>query len=62
MLASVVVGATTALVIGSVVNSVPANCVPVLVNGVTYQQCGSTWYQPQYIGTQVQYVVVAAPR
>ena len=24
-----------------------------------YQQCGSTWYQPQYVGTSVQYVVVS---
>jgi hypothetical protein len=28
------------------------------IGGVPYQQCGSTWYQPQYVGTQVQYVVV----
>jgi len=53
----------TAAVIGSIVNQPPANqnCVPVGVNGVTYQQCGSTWYQPQYAGEQVQYVVVAPP-
>ena len=25
-------------------------------------QCGSTWYQPQYAGTTVQYVVVNPPR
>lgn len=61
VVAGVVVGTTTALVIGAVVNSVPANCVPVLVNGLTYQQCGSTWYQPQYVGTRLQYVVVPPP-
>ena len=54
------IGATAA-VIGSIVNQPPANCVPVAVNGVTYQQCGSTWYQPQYAGETVQYVVVAPP-
>lgn len=61
--AAMAIGATAA-VIGSIVNQPPANqnCVPVGVNGVTYQQCGSTWYQPQYAGEQVQYVVVAPPQ
>jgi len=53
--------AVTNAVIGSIVRTVPAQCVPVSVNGVTYQQCGSTWYQPQYVGTSVQYVVVVPP-
>jgi hypothetical protein len=61
VVAGVVVGATTALAIGAITQSVPANCVPVLVRGVTYQQCGSTWYQPQYVGTVLQYVVVPPP-
>lgn len=52
----------TAAVIGSIVHSVPPSCSAVSVNGVTYQQCGSTWYQPQYAGTSVQYVVVNPPR
>jgi hypothetical protein len=54
--------AVTAAVIGSIVYTPPPNCVPVNVGGVAYQQCGSTWYQPQYVGTQVQYVVVVAPK
>lgn len=53
--------AVTAAVVGSVVRTVPANCAPVNYNGVVYQQCGSTWYQPQYVGTQVQYVVINPP-
>jgi hypothetical protein len=32
-----------------------------MVNGLTYQQCGSTWYQPQFAGTSTTYVVVAPP-
>jgi hypothetical protein len=32
-----------------------------VVNGVSYQQCGSSWYQPQYVGSQVTYVVVNPP-
>ena len=47
----------TAAVIGSMVRSVPAGCVPVNYGGVVYQQCGSTWYAPQ--GSQ--FVVVGPP-
>lgn len=49
--------AVTAAVVGSVVRSVPPSCVPVSYGGMVYQQCGSTWYQPQ----GPQYVVVNAP-
>jgi hypothetical protein len=49
--------AVTAAVVGSRVSTVPASCVPVNYGGMVYQQCGSTWYQPQ--GTQ--YVVVNPP-
>ncbi|CDY73661.1 hypothetical protein BGLT_03031 [Caballeronia glathei] len=54
--------AVTAAVVGSIARSLPAGCGPVMVDGVAYQQCGNTWYQPQYAGTETQYVVVAAPR
>lgn len=47
----------TVAIIGSMVRTVPANCVPVNYGGIIYQQCGSTWYQPQ--GSQ--YVVVNPP-
>ena len=53
---------TTAAVVGSVVNSIPPSCSAVNVTGVTYQQCGSTWYQPQFVGTTVNYVVVNPPQ
>jgi len=52
----------TAAVVGSVVNTLPPACSVVVVNGFTYQQCGSTWYQPQFVGTSTTYVVVNAPR
>jgi hypothetical protein len=52
----------TSAIVGSTVNSVPPSCVPVQVGAVLYQQCGSTWYQPQYAGTTVQYVVINPPR
>ncbi|MDN0085215.1 hypothetical protein QU487_21130 [Crenobacter sp. SG2305] len=54
--------AVTAAVVGSVVHSIPPSCTPVMVGNVAYQQCGSTWYQPQYSGTSVQYVVVNPPQ
>jgi hypothetical protein len=53
---------TTAAVAGSVVNSIPDSCSAVTINGLTYQQCGSTWYQPEFSGSSVTYVVVNAPR
>ncbi|SCK33665.1 hypothetical protein VAR608DRAFT_2986 [Variovorax sp. HW608] len=49
--------AVTSAVVGSIVNTVPPNCVPVNYGGMVYQQCGSQWYQPQ--GSQ--YVVVNPP-
>ena len=49
--------AVTSAIVGSLVPSVPPSCVPVNYGGMVYQQCGSTWYQPQ--GSQ--YVVVNPP-
>ncbi len=61
--ATVAAVAVTAAVVGSVVHSLPpSGCYPVQVGAVLYQQCGSYWYQPQYYGTTVQYVVVNPPR
>lgn len=61
-LAATMVVAGTAAAIGSMVSQPPANCVPVAVNGMTYQQCGSTWYQPQMSGSSTTYVVVNPPQ
>jgi hypothetical protein len=52
----------TAAVIGSMVNTLPPSCSSVIVNGIAYQQCGSTWYQPQFSGGNTNYVVINAPR
>jgi hypothetical protein len=49
--------AVTSAIVGSMVQSVPPSCVPVNYGGMVYQQCGSTWYQPQ----GPQYVVVNPP-
>ena len=42
----------TSAVIGSMVRTVPTNCVPVNYGGMVYQQCGSTWYQPRQSGEE----------
>ncbi|MFC0686269.1 hypothetical protein [Novosphingobium clariflavum] len=54
--------AVTAAVVGSIVRTIPPSCSTMVVNGISYSQCGSTWYQPQYVGSSVQYVVVNPPR
>lgn len=52
----------TAAIIGSVVNTLPPSCTTVIVNGIGYQQCGNSWYQPQFAGGNTTYVVVNPPR
>jgi hypothetical protein len=49
--------AVTSAVVGSLTRTVPAGCVPINYGGMVYQQCGTTWYQPQ--GSQ--FVVVNPP-
>ena len=51
-----------AATVGSTAYTLPSDCVAVVVNGVTYYQCGSAYYQPQFSGTTVQYVAVSAPQ
>ena len=55
-------GAITAAAYGSTVYALPSGCVTTVVNGITYQQCGSTWYEPQFDGTTTTYVVVSPPQ
>jgi hypothetical protein len=31
------------------------------VNGVTYNHCGGAWYQPQFEGSETNYIVVESP-
>ncbi|MBO9709541.1 MAG: hypothetical protein J7521_15145 [Caulobacter sp.] len=51
----------TSAAIGGTVTTLPSNCVTVFRGDLTYFQCGSVWYQPQYVGSGVTYVVVNAP-
>ena len=53
--------AITAAVVGSIVNTLPSGCTTVIQNGISYSQCGNVWYEPQYAGNNVTYVVVNTP-
>lgn len=55
--------AVTSAVVGAIIRpaQLPSSCVQVIRFDVTYMQCGSTWYQPQYQGSDITYVVVNAP-
>jgi hypothetical protein len=52
----------TAVAVGTVAHSLPPSCSSVRVGNAVYQQCGNTWYQPRYAGSEVTYVVVSPPR
>ena len=54
--------AVTSAALGSSVAVLPASCSTVVVNGIGYSQCGSSWYEPYYSGTTVQYMVVNPPQ
>lgn len=47
--------------VGTEVAALPPGCGSTYVNGVTYYQCGPTWYQPYFGGNGVYYSVVPGP-
>lgn len=47
--------------VGTVVPQLPAGCAAVVVNGVSYSDCGGIFYQAAYQGSNLVYVVVAKP-
>jgi len=49
---------TTAAVVGSYYYALPSGCSTVVMNGATYSQCGSAYYQKTWQGNDVAYVVV----
>jgi hypothetical protein len=51
----------TAIVVGTIVATLPPSCTTVIANGFTYHNCGGTFYQPRYSGSTVTYVVVVKP-
>ena len=63
--AAIAIGTTVAVtraVVGTRVYVLPSSsCELYLSGGTTYYVCGEDWYTPQYVGTQVTYVVVVRP-
>jgi hypothetical protein len=57
--AAVAVG--TAVAVGAMVSTLPPSCNTVVVDGVTYQNCGGTYYAPRYDGPNVVYEVISPP-
>ena len=53
--------AVTSAVVGSMIYSLPPSCANRLYGGVTYSYCNGVWYQPQYAGSSVTYIVVNPP-
>ena len=51
----------TAAAIGSIAYSLPPACHYQTITGVRYYNCGDVWYQQQYSGSQIVYVVVSSP-
>ncbi len=59
--AGAVAATAAAVAIGSRVAALPGGCSSVVVHGITYYNCGGTFYQPVYDGPNVVYVVVNSP-
>jgi hypothetical protein len=60
-------GVITGAVIGSTMTAAAfsaqaKSCSTLVVSGITYYQCGSSWYQPMTQGSQVTYIVVNPPK
>ena len=60
-------GVLAGMAIGSVMTAAAfsaqsSSCSSLSVNGMSYYQCGSTWYQPSYSGGNVTYIVVNSPQ
>lgn len=51
-----------ALAIGTAVAALPDDCTTAEIGGIYYHHCGNVWYEPEYRGTEINYVVVKPPR
>lgn len=43
------------------ITTLPCSVAPVTVSGAYYYDCGGTWYQRAYAGSQITYIAVAPP-
>ena len=60
--AAITGAAIGAAAVGSTYYALPPDCVVTVVNGITYNNCGGTWYEPQFNGTSTTYIVVDPPQ
>jgi hypothetical protein len=51
----------SAVPIGTVVQALPAGCTSMVVNGVSYSNCGGSFYEAAFQGNNLVYVVVPKP-
>jgi hypothetical protein len=53
----------TGMAIGSIIaaSTMPTTCTTIVTAGVSYRQCGSSYYQPFYQGDTLVYKAVASP-
>ena len=60
----VVVGTTAAAAApppATYVTTLPCKTVAIVANGISYYNCGDTWYQRSYAGSQITYMVTSPP-
>jgi hypothetical protein len=63
-IAGAVVGGITGAAIASsnqttVITTLPSGCATVIINGISSYNCGGVYYQPQYSGSSVTYVIIS---
>lgn len=58
-----IVAWSSAVAVGSIIAaaSMPTTCTTFVTNGISYKQCGASYYRPYYQGTTVVYKVVNSP-
>ena len=60
--AGMAIAGATAAIVGSYYNALPYGCSNYYYHASPYYSCGGAWYQPQYEGDDVTYIVVEAPQ
>ncbi|WP_444957871.1 hypothetical protein [Microbulbifer sp. ZKSA002] len=55
-------GTAAAVGVGGWLYTLPRSCVAVTVGNVTYEHCGSYWYEPHFVGGHIAYRPVRPPR
>ena len=53
--------AASAPVTTTYITTLPCQVNAVVVNGASYYNCSSTWYQRSYAGSQVTYITAGPP-